>query len=86
MSDLIFGMLLSFGINSSPRVLKNNGLLGERVILGVLAGLYCAIIFAYPHSKSGLSDLIFAFGLLSIGISSDYAILINSISEAYHNA
>ncbi|WP_273756898.1 hypothetical protein [Bartonella sp. MM73XJBT] len=34
MSDLIFGMLLSFGISSSPRVLKNNGLLGERVILG----------------------------------------------------
>lgn len=57
MSDLIFGMQLSFGISSSPRVLKNNGLLGERVILGVLAGLSCAIIFAYPHSESGLPDL-----------------------------
>lgn len=57
MSDLIFGMLLSFGISSSPRVLKNNGLLGERVIFGGLAGLSCAIIFAYPHSKSGLLDL-----------------------------
>ncbi|WP_375655944.1 hypothetical protein [Bartonella sp. MR63HLJHH] len=57
MSDLIFGMLLSFGISSSPRLLKNNGLLGERVILGGLAGLSCAIIFAYPHSESGLTDL-----------------------------
>lgn len=57
MSDLIFGMQLSFGISSSPRVLKNNGLLGERVILGELAGLSCAIIFAYPHSESGLPDL-----------------------------
>ncbi|WP_246046896.1 hypothetical protein [Bartonella mastomydis] len=57
MSDLIFGMQLSFGISFSPRVLKNNGLLGERVILGVLAGLSCAIIFAYPHSESGLPDL-----------------------------
>ncbi|WP_375683482.1 hypothetical protein [Bartonella sp. AP3QHHD] len=58
MSDLIFGMLLSFGISSSPCLLKNNGLLGERVIfLGGLAGLSCAIIFAYPHSESGLPDL-----------------------------
>ncbi|WP_273789088.1 hypothetical protein [Bartonella sp. ML70XJBT] len=57
MSDLIFGMLLSFGISSSPGVLKNNGLLGERVIFGGLAGLSCAIIFAYPHSESRLPDL-----------------------------
>ncbi|WP_208440703.1 hypothetical protein [Bartonella raoultii] len=57
MSDLILGMQLSFGISSSPRVLKNNGLLGERVILGGLAGFSCAIIFAYPHSGSGLPDL-----------------------------
>ncbi|PIT70371.1 hypothetical protein [Bartonella tribocorum] len=57
MSDLIFGMQLGFGISSSPRVLKNNGLLGERVIFGGLAGLSCAIIFAYPHSESGFSDL-----------------------------
>ncbi|CAK01027.1 hypothetical protein [Bartonella tribocorum] len=57
MSDLIFGMQLGFGISSSPRVLKNNGLLGERVIFWGLAGLSCAIIFAYPHSESGLPDL-----------------------------
>ncbi|WP_273719144.1 MULTISPECIES: hypothetical protein [Bartonella] len=57
MSDLIFGMQRGFGISSSPRVLKNNGLLDERVIFGGLAGLSCAIIFAYPHSESGLPDL-----------------------------
>ncbi|WP_375655225.1 hypothetical protein [Bartonella sp. AA83SXKL] len=68
MSDLIFGMLLSFGISFSPRLLKNNGLLGERVILGGLAGLSCAIIFAYPHSESGLSDLSFLLLVCYLGV------------------
>ncbi|WP_244614034.1 hypothetical protein [Bartonella kosoyi] len=68
MSDLIFGMQLGFGISSSPRVLKNNGLLGERAIFGGLAGLSCVIIFAYPHSESGLPDLSFLLLVCYLGM------------------